>query len=265
MIALLGSSHSRGAWGADTHDPHARLDRIIAAATGWGVRDLSVSGHGSELYANAALEACQGDRPAAFLVELQVDRSLVWAWVENDHSRRLSLASAKEIWQKQFDFDGMHDHMIYKRARAGHGQTDEAWSTVRDRAHDLGGMLHLYEQVLGYIDTRALKTIRTVRNLVALERVSRLAFVPCIYWAVDGQQLECAAPFLRDLDPDRFINGINGFGGIGTTDVIVSSMGRGTAIADDGDHLTKSANQRLVADILVPGILRFAGKNAIRL
>lgn len=79
------------------------------------------------------------------------------------------------------------------------------------------------------------------------------------------QQIDASGPLTRSLDPDRFINGINGFGRIGTTQFLLDRMDRPEAIADDGDHLTKAANQLLVSDILVPSILRFAKENAIRL
>jgi len=267
-ICVLGSSFSRGAQGPHVNDTSSYIHNMLSLELGMEVINLCVSGHGNERYLENYLMACKRYRPDLFLAEIWRDRTFCQLWLPTPLTGEVSRGTPSQIYEHNFPMglnDGkpydFKDIWKYKVFRHDDAQGREAiMDTSEVRYHKLSQLLKMYTALAAYMEHPWLMTMRTMKNLQALEEASDFIGVP-VLWYTYTEDVETKAfkKFSDTLPTDRHLNSWCGLAA-GTYEWAADRF-NGQHLADQC-HLNKAADQAVVSELTAPFIRNYINKLA---
>jgi len=258
MICMIGSSFSRGAQGADGDDIDAYIHNMLAKELGCDVVNLSVPGHGSELYLENYVMASRKYKPRLFLAEIWLDRTFCNLWLPTQAAKRHADLPVHDLYENSFPLgrcDGQHydykDLWDYKLFR--YEDVDQRHQMLFEQspviAHELTEVLEMYENISVYLKHESVLSLRTIKHLMSVEDAAQLVGIPVLWWTYSDMKM--FTKFSASLPPDRHLNtwcGIN----VGTSRWAEGKLdGRHLA---DVCHLTAEADKMVVNELMSPFI-----------
>ena len=224
------------------------------------VINLSISGHGSEIYTDAYVYACRRYKPRVIIAEIWYDRTYRWLWLPTASANESGQRPIDEIYTEQFA-EGYNDgrvqdnkqiwqHKIFC-APAETKAEDDYWQGIFKTSdlqhHDLGQLRQMYETLGVYCDHVWPMTLRTIRRLMNLEAVSQLVGVPVLWWTYINQPM--FRTFTDQLPAERHLNTWSGIN-IGVREWADQQL-KGQHMADSV-HLNTAANDLVLTQLSIP-------------
>lgn len=262
MITLLGSSYTRGAWGDHMDQPQAMLHTLLSDALECDVMNMSMPGHGSEMFVNAYIYACSNYKPKLFLAELVEDRSLRLLSVPNETTKYIATLPCEEVYEHSFQhgMDGepyITNHMgnYHVHNSAGDDPAEHAiFATSNVEGFDLKEVLNWLNYLRLFHEDDSLRLMRSIRHFVTLEKLSRLVGVPVLYYR-HTNWTDIEDKFSGTVG-DRYLNAWHGLD-TGVADWVNKRMD-GKHLADN-THLNLDADKIVVNELMAPFIRHHLG------
>lgn len=263
MITLLGSSYTRGAWGDHMDQPSAMLHTLLSNALGCDVMNMSMPGHGSEMFTDAYVYACSKHKPRLFLAELVEDRSLRLLGVPNRTTHSIAALRSEDIYEHCFQHGLQDEPYVTNRMEDYHihnGAGDDAsehniFSRSTVGGFDLKELLNWLNCIRLFHEEESLRLMRSIKNFVALEKLSALVGVPVLYYR-HTHWTDIEKKFAGNTG-DRYLNAWHGLGA-GVADWVNKQTG-GQHLADH-THLNLAADRLVVNQLMAPFIRHHLSK-----
>lgn len=275
MIVLLGSSYTRGAWGDHMEHPDAFVHTLLSNELNCTAINMSIPGCGSEIFVDAYIHAVDKYKPSLFLAELVEDRSRRMMYLPNDISQSISAQSAELIHDQSFQYgmpgmDYNENQMDQYRIHGGAGTLrtyDKRMFRnqrmldnchVQGHGHTLKTLLDWFNILNVFHESDSLELMRTIKNFMSLEKLSKLIGVPVLYYRYN--QSTAYESKLSMQMSDRYLNNWHGMK-VGTCDWADGKL-NGSHLADH-THLTKYADELVIHELIAPFIKDYAARHSI--
>jgi hypothetical protein len=259
MICLLGSSFSRGAHGSDLDNHSTYVHNLIHRSLDIPVINLSISGHGSEIYTDAYVYACRRYKPRVIIAEMWYDRTYRWLWLPTASTNESGQQTIDEIYAGQFA-EGYNDGLVQDNKQIWQHKIFGVPADSRERDywqgifktsdlqhHDLPELLQMYETLAVYCDHVWPMTLRTIRRFMNLEALSQLVGVPVLWWTYLDKPM--FRKFTDQLPVERHLNTWSGINS-GVCEWAGQQL-HGQHLADSV-HLTTAANELVLSQLTIP-------------
>jgi len=265
MICILGSSFSRGAHGDDSGNTDNYIHNMLHKSLDMSVVNLSISGHGCEIYTDAFVYACNNYKPSVIVAEIWYDRSYNWLWLPTDSTKKASNKSIQEIYDGQFaeghndgkdyNWKELWNHKIFRNITDS--KTSETFKTSEIQYHSMGQLLQMYNILGVYSDHEYPLQLRTIRRLMNLEAICKLVGIPVLWWTyLDNSMFRI---FSEQLPSDRHLNTWSGIN-TGTCEWAEKKL-QGQHLADNW-HLNNRADRLVLEQLTVPWLRHWFDKNS---
>jgi hypothetical protein len=267
MIVILGTSNTVGGQDEEHKNPKIMIHNLLAKKLNCDVLNLSVPGRGSELYLENYVYACSEYDPKLFIVEIFIDRTFCnfsfptedtqHIFLENDIEKIYNCNREKRFSWKDSEIDfriadtrinRISDNKIHLKKFQN---CTIQWNSIEK-------ILEMYRTVSIYLDEDYLLGLRSTKNLLNLQSLSKLLKIPILFLAYGSPAIDYNKPFVSRLNKDEYLNLFHGLPS-GMIEWAEYRL-KGNHFSWDNDHLNRLADELTVDELLLPFIENYIKK-----